>query len=295
MIEIISKEAIQESLVGETRQYLVGNLTRPQKLRHFDSRDLEVGISSYGSHTSEAPHFHTKATEFHFMLSGWTRYKDLDTGEEFDFKKGDFYVISPGTKYVQKSKAGAEILFIKVPSINDKQAIEVTQDIRGWMDDHLRTRRTDYDAGPDSPPANSIKPAAAVAVIDGESILMVQRADSGKWTLPGGTLDLGESLPDCAIREMQEETGLHVEITDILGTYTNPDVKIAYSDGEVRQEFTVVFLARADCREITIDHESLSYRWIPMEELGLVDMTSSQRKRIEDLITYEATGHKRIG
>lgn len=295
MFEAISNDAIRQSLANVTRQYLAGNLGRPQELAHFSRRDLEIGITSYRSHASEDPHFHTEATEFQYMLSGWTRYKDLDTGEELDFIKGDFYVITPGTKYVQKSKPGTEILFIKVPSINDKQVVDVTEEIQQWMDDRLRTRRTDYDSDPKAPTANSIKPAAAVAIVDQESVLMVQRADSGKWTLPGGTLDFGESLPDCAIREMQEETGLRVEITDILGTYTNPNIKIAYSDGEVRQEFTVVFLAKTEDREITIDSESLSYRWVPFAELGTVEMASSQRKRIQDLLDYAATGRKSIG
>jgi 8-oxo-dGTP pyrophosphatase MutT (NUDIX family) len=70
-----------------------------------------------------------------------------------------------------------------------------------------------------------------------------RRADSGNWSLPGGTMNLGETLGGAVVRETREETGLDVELTGVLGIYTNPGHVIAYRDGEVRQEFVVVFTA----------------------------------------------------
>jgi 8-oxo-dGTP diphosphatase len=97
---------------------------------------------------------------------------------------------------------------------------------------------------PEAPKPNSIRPAAAVALFDsGGNILLLRRKDNDKWTLPGGTLDFGESLTYCAIREVREETGLQIRITGLIGTYTDPHILIAYSDGEVRQEFTFVYAA----------------------------------------------------
>ena len=58
-------------------------------------------------------------------------------------------------------------------------------------------------------------------------------------------MDLGESLPQAAVRETLEETGIHVEITGLVGIYTDPRHVILYtSNGEARQEFSVVFTAR---------------------------------------------------
>ena len=49
---------------------------------------------------------------------------------------------------------------------------------------------------------------------------MLKCKDNKKWTLPGGNLNFGESLTDCAIREIMEETGVDISIQDVVGTYT---------------------------------------------------------------------------
>src|SRR5262245_44763121 len=119
--------------------------------------------------------------------------------------------------------------------------------------------RRDYYHDPEAPKPNSIRPAAAVALFDsGGNILLLRRKDNDKWTMPGGTLDFGESLTDCAVREMREETGLQIRITGLIGTYTDPHIFIAYSDGEVRQEFTFVYAAEIESGELKIDDESSS-------------------------------------
>ena len=85
--------------------------------------------------------------------------------------------------------------------------------------------RRDYFYDPKAPKPNSIRPAAAVALFDsGGNILLLRRKDNDKWTMPGGTLDFGESLTYCAIREVREETGLQIRITGLVGTYTDPHI-----------------------------------------------------------------------
>lgn len=291
----LDRAKIEASLEGVTRQYLAGHLSRPQSLEHFDTTNLEIGITAYKDFTAEKPHQHSKAVEYQYMLSGWTKYLDVNSGQEYEFKAGDFYAIYPGTAYAQKSKPGTRILFIKVPSINDKELVNVTDDIVAWLDDKLRTIRTDYFYDQNAPEPNSIRPAAAVAIECDGKILMVQRGDSGKWTLPGGTLDFGESLPECAIREMREETGLQVELKEVVGTYTDANIRIAYSDGEVRQEFTVVYFGTAADDDVVLDWESTAYRWVSLSDLKDLPMADSQRRRIDDLLRYLHTGEKTIG
>ena len=147
--------------------------------------------------------------------------------------------------------------------------------------------RRDYFYDPKAPKPNSIKPAAAVALFDGDGrILLLRRKDNDKWTMPGGTMDFGESLGQCAVREVREETCFDIEITALIGTYTDPHILIAYSDGEVRQEFTLVYAARIKGGELAIDHESKEAVWVSIEGSLKLPLADSQRRRLEDVARY---------
>ena len=295
IIKGLKNHEIRSALEGVTRQYFVGNLKKPQVLSFFKSEALEIGITSYNTFSSEATHRHSVATEYQYMISGRTQYMDVDTGNVYEFVKGDFYEIEPNTAYAQKSKPGTEILFIKVPSVNDKEIVEVNEQVTTWLNEKLYSKRTDFYYDPDAPKPNSIKPAAAVAIVKDKMILLLKRRDNGKWTMPGGTLEFGESLASCAIREVMEESGLKVEITDIIGTYTDPNILVAYSDGEVRQEFTVVYAGKFTDTNVSLDEESTDYRWVDFDSVNTIELADSQRKRINDVIKFYESGDKNLG
>jgi ADP-ribose pyrophosphatase YjhB (NUDIX family) len=105
--------------------------------------------------------------------------------------------------------------------------------------------------------------------------------------MPGGTLDFGESLTYCAIREVREETGLQIRITGIIGTYTDPNILIACSDGEVRQEFTFVYCAEIESGELKIDDESKEAAWVPLSSAAELPLAESQRCRLKDVMEYQ--------
>lgn len=91
---------------------------------------------------------------------------------------------------------------------------------------------------------------------------MQRRGDSGNWSLPGGIMEVGETLGECAVRETREETGLDIAITGLLGIYTDPQHVIAYANGEVRQEFAVVYYGRVTGGEIAESDESTEVRFM---------------------------------
>ncbi|WP_427885074.1 NUDIX domain-containing protein [Kribbella sp. GL6] len=129
--------------------------------------------------------------------------------------------------------------------------------------------RTDYYDDPGAPEPNSLVFAASAVITDDDGrVLLIRRADSDNWALLGGALDPGESISDCAVREVREQTGLDVEVTGMVGTYTDPRHVIAYSDGEVRQQFNVCLTARTVGGSLMRSDESTDIDYIDPARLN---------------------------
>jgi ADP-ribose pyrophosphatase YjhB (NUDIX family) len=142
-------------------------------------------------------------------------------------------------------------------------------------------RRTDYYNDPDAPAANSLVPGGQALVTDDRGrVLMQRRADSGNWSLPGGVMEIGESIGQAVIREVREETGLDVELTGILGIYTDPAHVIAYADGEVRQEFVLAFTARMVGGSLRGSDESTEVRFVEPAEFADLPVHETVRLRL---------------
>ncbi|MEU4699811.1 NUDIX hydrolase [Nonomuraea dietziae] len=144
------------------------------------------------------------------------------------------------------------------------------------------SRRIDFYDDPDAPTPNSLVPSVNVVVRnDAGNILMIRRSDNGNWALPGGAMDLGESLPQAAVRETYEETGVTCAITGLVGIYTDPRHVILYtSNGEARQEFSIVLTARPIAGEPRPSDESREVRWLSPDTVTGYQMHASMRLRL---------------
>ncbi|MFG2048772.1 NUDIX hydrolase [Micromonospora sp. NPDC048935] len=142
--------------------------------------------------------------------------------------------------------------------------------------------RIEHLNNPNAPKPNSIVVAVTVFVQDEqERVLLIQRTDNGLWALPGGAQDFGEYIAETAVRETREETGVEVKVTGVVGIYTNPNHVVEYSDGEVRQQFSICFRCRYIGGEPTTSDESSAVRWVAQDDLDGLSIHPSMRLRID--------------
>lgn len=145
--------------------------------------------------------------------------------------------------------------------------------------------RRDFYDDPKAPAANSLVPAASAVVVDGAGrILLHRRRDNEMWALPGGQMELGESVAGCAVREVHEETGLHVEPVAVVGIYSDPKHVFSYDDGEVRQEFSICLACRITGGELATSDESYEVAFHAPGDIAELPMVASIRLRVEDYL-----------
>ncbi|WP_246459242.1 NUDIX hydrolase [Streptomyces himalayensis] len=109
--------------------------------------------------------------------------------------------------------------------------------------------------------------------------MLIHKTDDDLWALPGGGIDVGESAANAAVRETTEETGFDVEVTGLVGLYTNPAHVMAYDDGEVRQQFSIRFTARIVGGELRTSSESKEVAFVPPSRLDEPNTHPSMRMR----------------
>ncbi len=150
--------------------------------------------------------------------------------------------------------------------------------------------RIDYFNDPNAPAANSVVPSVTAVVTDEAGrILMVHKTDNDLWALPGGGMDLGESIADAAVRETKEETGIDIEVTGLVGVYTNPRHVLAYDDGEVRQQFSLCFTTRMLGGTLRTSSETKEVQFVAPGDLDTLNIHPSMRLRIDHYVEGRAT------
>lgn len=145
--------------------------------------------------------------------------------------------------------------------------------------------RVDYYNDPNAPKPNALVVAASAVVADEQGRILVQRrSDNGLWALPGGGMEYGESIGECAAREVAEETGYEARMLYVVGVYSDPAHVWAYSDGEVRQEFSVCMAGEVTGGALATSDESIEVAWMTPAEIEAADMHPRIRVRITDYL-----------
>lgn len=130
-----------------------------------------------------------------------------------------------------------------------------------------------------------IRPGVAAVIFADGRILLQRRDDTGRWGLPGGGVEPGESVRQAIIREVHEETGLHVEPLRLIGVYSDPvhHQIVTYPDGNVIHYVSSVFECAVRGGELTCCEESLELGWFDPRALP-EDVMSISIIRISDAL-----------
>jgi ADP-ribose pyrophosphatase YjhB (NUDIX family) len=124
--------------------------------------------------------------------------------------------------------------------------------------------------------------SATVFDPDHQRVLLLRRADNGRWAVPGGYMEPGESLTEACAREVWEETGLRVRVVRLIGVYTNPHKLLEYEDGNRWQLVVLHFEAEPIGGELALGDETTELNYFSREEIADLDMSPLERLRTID-------------
>lgn len=132
-------------------------------------------------------------------------------------------------------------------------------------------------------PSAPLVGVGAVAIKNGK-VLLVKRAfepGAGKWSIPGGLVEVGEKLSEACARETKEETGVEVEILELINVF---DMIDRDEEGKTKYHYVLVdFLAKPVGGEERRSEEVTEIAWVDYQEAKRMDLTRTARKALEEL------------
>jgi ADP-ribose pyrophosphatase len=132
-------------------------------------------------------------------------------------------------------------------------------------------------------PSAPLVGVGTVTIKEGK-ILLVRRAfdpGAGKWSIPGGLVEVGEKLSEAAARETEEETGVKVQTLELINVF---DMIDRDEHGKVKYHYVLVdFLAKPVGGEERTSCEVTDLKWLTFEQAKTMDLTRTARKALEEL------------
>jgi mutator protein MutT len=124
-----------------------------------------------------------------------------------------------------------------------------------------------------------------VFIRENDKVLLVRRSrdpGKGKWAIPGGRLRLGEKIRDAAIREIEEETGLKIEITKLIDVV---DVFTKDFKGRIKEHFVIIdFEGKVIRGELRASSDALEARWVNKSLIHKYELTESTAKFLQQYL-----------
>ena len=126
-----------------------------------------------------------------------------------------------------------------------------------------------------------------------QKVLLTRRKDNGLWCLPGGHMEAGESVEECCVREVFEETGLQVRVVRLTGVYSNPDQLVIYPDGSQAHFVVINFNVDAVGGELGLSNETSEVGYFSLAEIESMPMHDRHADRIADSLTGQVEAYIR--
>ena len=143
------------------------------------------------------------------------------------------------------------------------------------------TKKSNHEY-PDQP-----RVAVGAIVFEEDKVLLVRRGQppaEGVWAIPGGRVELGESMQKAAEREIREETGLNVRAKDPVFTF---DVVVRDDNGKVRFHYVIVdLIADYVSGEVRPGDDALEARWVSSTEMETLSISSNTRNVLKTLFNF---------
>jgi 8-oxo-dGTP pyrophosphatase MutT (NUDIX family) len=122
-----------------------------------------------------------------------------------------------------------------------------------------------------------------------DQLLMLKKNDNGRWGVPGGAMELGESLEETARRETKEEIGVDVKDIELFGIYSGQELYYCHPNGEEVYNVSVVYLVRNFRETIKVNcNEHSEYQYFDLRNLPK-DISPPIRPILRDLV-HRAAG-----
>jgi ADP-ribose pyrophosphatase YjhB (NUDIX family) len=128
----------------------------------------------------------------------------------------------------------------------------------------------------------------AIIFDENKRVLLTRRTDNGLWCLPGGAMDSGESAAEACVREVREETGLHVRVRRLVGVYSDPNQLIIYPDGNKVFVVALSFEAEIIGGELGLSNETTEVGFFSMNDIENRSMLGSHKSRVKDALLNQA-------
>lgn len=130
--------------------------------------------------------------------------------------------------------------------------------------------------------------SAVVLNPEGDQVLLTKRQDNGRWCLPSGAMEPGESAEEACVRETLEETGLVVSITRLVGVYSDPNVVQEYVDGNRYQLLGICFQAVIVGGDMSTSDETSDVRFVALKDLDQFDVIERHLTRIAHAVSGQS-------